>query len=75
MMLNFIKAQETFSIAAVHVGAPTDHLATKALIFSPFPFHSTSKQTFQLLICSFSIHFSMITHTVPFGAQLLYFVS
>ena len=55
MMLNFIEAQENFSIAMVHVGVPTDHLATKALISSPSPSHSTSKQTFQPPLCSFSI--------------------
>ena len=75
MMLNFIEAQETFSIAMAHVDVPTDHLATKALISSPFPSHSTSKQTFQPPLCSFSIHFSITPHRVPFGVQSPYFES
>lgn len=75
MMLNFIEAQEIFGITMAHVGVQTDHLATKALISSPSPSHSTSKQTFQPLLCSFSIHFSIIPHRVPFGVQSPYFES
>jgi hypothetical protein len=75
MMLNFIESQETFDIAMVHVGAPTGHLAIKVLVFFPCPFHSTSKQTFQLLLCSFSIHFFEITRIIPFKVQLPYFMS
>ncbi len=75
MMLNFIEAQEIFGIAMAHVDVPTDHLATKALVSSPFPSHSTSKQTFQPLLCSFSIHFSIIPHRVLFEVQSPYFRS
>lgn len=76
MMLNFIEAQVTFGIAMAHVDVPTDHLATKVLIFSLFPFHSTSKRIFQPLLCSFSIHSSIITpRTVPFAVESPYFMS
>jgi hypothetical protein len=73
MMLNFIESQETSGTAMVHVDAQTDHLAIKVLVFFPCPFHSTSKQTFQLLLCSFSIHFSVITRIILFKVQLPYF--
>jgi hypothetical protein len=73
MMLNFIESQEIFGITMVHVDALTDHLAIKVLVFFPCPFHSTSKQTFQLLLCSFSIHFSVITRIILFKVLLPYF--